>query len=59
MSQGVVRIVMDLHFDGDYYSESERAGMALDWIYGGLYDRSDLVGITTVEASHRAVEEGE
>lgn len=56
MPVGTVRIVLDLHFEGDYYDEDERAGMATHWIDGGLDDRSDLVGWTYVETSHRTVE---
>jgi hypothetical protein len=54
MARGTVRIVLDLHFDGTYYKESERADTALDWIYAGLDDRSDLVGTSVVEAGHSA-----
>jgi len=54
MSKGTVRVILDLHFDGDYYEESERASMAESWINRGLDDRSDLLGWTYVETNHRA-----
>jgi len=45
VSTNYVRLVVDLRFEGDYYSVDELVDVASDWIYGGLEDRDDLRGV--------------
>jgi hypothetical protein len=38
-------MVVDLRFEGTYLHRDELVEVASGWIYGGLEDRDDLVGV--------------
>jgi hypothetical protein len=42
-----VSIAVDLVFEGDYYNLAECIDRAQAWIDSGLYDRDDLLDVTT------------
>jgi hypothetical protein len=42
----LVRLTVDLTFEGDYYDAGELVGVASDWVHAGLEDRDDLRGAT-------------
>lgn len=47
MSKKKLTLVLELDFEGDYYSLSELEQLAEGWIDGGLDDHSDLRGWRT------------